>query len=247
MLPGARFVPRNDVGALEQAVGPNTAGIVLEMVQGEGGIYPMTTAFVRQGARAGRPLQRHPGVRRNPVRRGPAGHLFRLPVARTRRDAGRDGGRQAAGLRHPAGLRRWRPRAPRRRSGPASTEPRSAADPLACRTALEFFDILDELLPTITSVGGYFRMRLTELAQALLVRQGSARLRPDDRRGAGLPRQADRARLPWQQGLLINCTHDIVLRFLPPYIVTEQDVDRAISVLNRVFKKTTAPEAAEAH
>ena len=44
-----------------------------------------------------------------------------------------------------------------------------------------------------------------------------------------------------QEGLLINCTHDMVLRVLPPYILTEQDVDRAISVLNRVFKKTTAP------
>ena len=39
-------------------------------------------------------------------------------------------------------------------------------------------------------------------------------------------------------GLLINCTHDTVLRMLPPYILTEQDVDRAITVLNRVFKKT---------
>ena len=36
--------------------------------------------------------------------------------------------------------------------------------PLACRVALEFFDILDELLPAIQRVGGYFRMRLTELA-----------------------------------------------------------------------------------
>ena len=31
-----------------------------------------------------------------------------------------------------------------------------------------------------------------------------------------------------EQGLLINCTHDKVLRFLPPYILTEQDVDRAV-------------------
>ena len=37
--------------------------------------------------------------------------------------------------------------------------------PLACRVALEFFDILDELLPSINAVGGYFRMRLTELAR----------------------------------------------------------------------------------
>ena len=40
-----------------------------------------------------------------------------------------------------------------------------------------------------------------------------------------------------EQGLLINCTHDKVLRFLPPYILTEQDVDRAVTVLKRVFKK----------
>ena len=31
------------------------------------------------------------------------------------------------------------------------------------------------------------------------------------------------------KGLLFNCTHDTVLRFLPPYIFTEQDVDRAIA------------------
>ena len=39
------------------------------------------------------------------------------------------------------------------------------------------------------------------------------------------------------QGLLINCTHDTVLRLLPPYILTEQDVDRAIDGITKVFKK----------
>src|SRR5256885_13845577 len=48
MLPGARFVPRNDITALEQVVGENTAGIVLELVQGEGGINPITHEYVRK-------------------------------------------------------------------------------------------------------------------------------------------------------------------------------------------------------
>jgi len=43
-----------------------------------------------------------------------------------------------------------------------------------------------------------------------------------------------------EEGLLINCTHDVVLRMLPPYILTEQDVDRAITGLNRVMKKAKA-------
>jgi len=48
LVPGVRFVPRNDLAALEQAVGDRTAGIILELVQGEGGIYPLTAAFVRK-------------------------------------------------------------------------------------------------------------------------------------------------------------------------------------------------------
>jgi len=39
------------------------------------------------------------------------------------------------------------------------------------------------------------------------------------------------------EGLLINVTHDKVLRFLPPYIITEQLVDRACTALGRVLKK----------
>ena len=39
------------------------------------------------------------------------------------------------------------------------------------------------------------------------------------------------------QGLLFNCTHDTVLRFLPPYILTEKDVDRGIKILKKLFKR----------
>jgi acetylornithine/succinyldiaminopimelate/putrescine aminotransferase len=39
-----------------------------------------------------------------------------------------------------------------------------------------------------------------------------------------------------EQGLLINCTHETVLRFLPPYISTEKEIDRAVRILKRVLK-----------
>ena len=107
--------------------------------------------------------------------------------------------------------------------------------PLACRVALEFFDLLDPLLPQIVETGSYFRMRLTELAK----RYGFIK----EVRGVGLMIGVE-LDMPGKQivldamseGLLINCTHDTVIRMLPPYILTEQDVDRAITVLNRVFK-----------
>jgi acetylornithine/succinyldiaminopimelate/putrescine aminotransferase len=39
-----------------------------------------------------------------------------------------------------------------------------------------------------------------------------------------------------ENGLLLNCTHDTVLRFLPPYIITEAHVDEAMEMLRRVFQ-----------
>jgi acetylornithine/N-succinyldiaminopimelate aminotransferase len=39
-----------------------------------------------------------------------------------------------------------------------------------------------------------------------------------------------------QEGLLLNCTHDTVLRFLPPYIVTEKEIDEAVAILERVLR-----------
>jgi len=47
-----------------------------------------------------------------------------------------------------------------------------------------------------------------------------------------------------EQGVLLNCTHEYTLRMLPPYIITEQEVDRAISVLKRVFKNAKPPAQA---
>ncbi len=107
--------------------------------------------------------------------------------------------------------------------------------PLACRVALEFFDILDELLPSINSVGVYFRMKLTELMRAFPFIK--------EVRGQGLMIGVE-LDFPCKElvldgikeGILFNCTHDTVLRFLPPYILSEQDVDRAVAVLTKIFK-----------
>ena len=104
---------------------------------------------------------------------------------------------------------------------------------------MEFFDILDTLLENIVHVGGYFRMRLTELARHYTFIK--------EVRGYGLMIGVE-LDMPGKQivldcmeeGLLLNCTHDVVLRMLPPYILTEQDVDRAMTVLNRVMKKAKA-------
>jgi acetylornithine/succinyldiaminopimelate/putrescine aminotransferase len=105
---------------------------------------------------------------------------------------------------------------------------------LACRVALEFFEILDELMPSIRRVGDYFRVRLRELGRKhSFIREV---------RGHGLMIGVDMT-VPGKQmvldaqarGLLMNCTHETVLRFLPPYIVAEKEVDAAITILDGIF------------
>jgi len=236
LVPGARFVPRNDIAALEQVVCDHTAGIVLEIVQGEGGIFPMTPEYVRKA--------RELADRYNAI----------LVFDEIQCGVGRPGTYFAYQLFDPVVMPdvmvAAKPLACGIPLGFIAAKERAAVSiglgmhgstfgggPLACRVALEFFDLLDPLLPHIVETGSYFRMRLTELAK----RYGFIR----EVRGVGLMIGVD-LDLPGKQivldamaeGLLINCTHETVLRMLPPYILTEQDVERAVTVLNRVFKKT---------
>jgi acetylornithine/N-succinyldiaminopimelate aminotransferase len=235
LLTGVHFVPRNDVTALRQVASDRTAAIILELVQGEGGIFPLSAEYVR----AARELaDRHDAllifdeIQCGVGRPGTyfAYQMFEpaiLPdimVAAKPMACGIPLGVIAANERAAAGL------------GSGMHGSTFGGGPLACRVALEFFDVLDELLPNIIHIGGYFRMRLTDLAKRFPFVK--------EIRGFGLMLGIE-LDIPGKQivldameeGVLLNCTHDTVLRMLPPYILTEQDVDRAMTVLTRVFKK----------
>ncbi len=240
LLPGPRFVPRNDTAALEAAISENTAGIVLEFIQGEGGILPVSEQFARKAREL---ADRHDAL---------------LIFDEIQCGVGRPGAYFAYQLLDPVLLPdiviAAKPMACGIPLGVIIANEKAAATikpgmhgstygggPLACRVALEFFDVLDELLPSISAVGGYFRMRLTELMQTFSFIK--------EVRGQGLMIGAE-LDFPCKQlvldgikeGILFNCTHDTTLRFLPPYILTEQDVDRAVIVLKRLFKKAKRPE-----
>ena len=240
LVPGVRFVPRNDIAALEQVVNERTAGIIIELVQGEGGVYPLTEAYIRKARELADRFDAilifdeiQCGVGRTGVYFAyqllepaviPDVITIAKPIA-----SGLPLGMVACNERAAAGLGR----------GQHGTT--FGGGPLVCRAGLEFFDILDELLPRISEVGSYFRMRLTELSRRYSFIK--------EVRGVGLMIGVELEFSGKQivldcieQGMLINCTHDTTLRALPPYIITEQEVDRAIAILKRVFKTAKAPE-----
>ena len=235
LIPGVKFIPVNDLAALEAAFGERTAGIVLEMIQGEGGIYPLTHEFVARAREladrynallvadeiqcgVGRPGTYFAYQRSQPV------ILPDVMAAAKPLACGIPLGVIVANERAAAAIK------------PGMHGSTFGGGALACRVALEFLDILDELLPSIQRVGGYFHVVLNELAR----KHGFVK----EVRGFGLMLGMDLA-VPGKQivldamaeGLLINCTHETVLRFLPPYIVTEKEVDQAVKTLGKLFSK----------
>src|SRR5215472_12394041 len=235
LVPGARFVPLNDIAALESAFSDRTAGIVLEMIQGEGGINPLTPEFA---AKARELATRHnafliadeiqcgvgrPGTYFAYQRSQP---MIAPDIVVTAKPL-------ACGL--PLGVILANEKAAATiKSGMHGTT--FGGGPLACRVALEFCDILDELLPAIQRVGGYFHVVLNELARKHSIIK--------EVRGFGLMLGVE-LDVPGKQlvldamadGLLINCTHETVLRLLPPYIATEKEVDLAAKILHKILAK----------
>jgi predicted acetylornithine/succinylornithine family transaminase len=233
LIPGVHFVPANDITALEQMTCARTAGIVIEAIQGEGGINIMRQEYLRKARELADRYDALLVFDETQCGVGRPGtyfayQLFDPPVLPDVIIAAKPIG---CGL--PLGFIVANEKAAAS-IGPGMHGSTFGGGPLATRVGLEAMEIIGELLPHIEHVGGYFRMRLTELARHFsFIREV---------RGAGLMIGVQMDTPCKQmvldataQGLLINCTHDTVLRMLPPYILTEQEVDRAITGVKKVF------------
>jgi acetylornithine/succinyldiaminopimelate/putrescine aminotransferase len=238
LLAGVKFVPRNDVEALGHAVTERTAGIVIEWIQGEGGVYPLQPTFA---ARARELADRHNallafdeiqcGVGRPGTYFG-----YQLVEPAVMPDIAVAAKPLACGI--PLGVILANEKAAAA-IAPGMHGTTFGGGPLACRVAIEFLDILKDLLPEIQRLGGEFKIELADLAR----RHGFVR----EVRGYGLMVGVE-LDIPGKQivldciseGLLVNCIHDTILRFLPPYIVSDAEIDRAVKILGRVMKKAKA-------
>lgn len=234
LLAGAKFVPANDLTALEQMVSERTAGIVIEWIQGEGGIFPMTTEYARKARELADRFDALLVFDEIQCGVGRVGKYFAYQLADpvVLPDIMVAAKPLACGI--PLGVIVANERAAKS-IGPAMHGSTFGGGPLACRVAIDFLDILEGLLPHIEQAGAYFRGKLEALRSRFPFIK--------EVRGRGLMVGMDLS-IPGKQivldamadGLLINCTHDTVLRFLPPYIVTEKEIDRAVRILQKALK-----------
>ncbi len=230
LVPEVRFVSNEDPADLLSAVSDNTAAIIAEPIQGEGGVRPLPPADRRGDQQGLRPDRRALHRRRSAV--GPRAH--RPPVrvrgagAVPRPDLGGQGARRLACRSARCWCRRaWRPASARATTARRTAAIRWPAVPRSrCWTRSS-----DGLLDHVRRVGPVFADGLRALAQKhpMVV----------EVRGAGLMQGLvlDRDAAPvvpaaLERGLIVNRTAERVVRLLPPYVITEAEIAEALSRLD---------------
>ena len=228
LLPHVQFAGPNDIASLEAAISAETGCILLEPVQGEGGVHVLEAAFVAAARRiadeTGAVLlfdEVQTGV-------GRTGAFFAYEHVSVRPDALMLAKGLANGL--PIGCLLVFDEAP---EGFAAGDHASTfgGNPVACAAASAVCDELtDELLATVTANG-------------LLLADGLAAL-PGVRevRGAGLllgaeldPPAADVVAACTERGLLVGTAGANVVRLTPPLIVSTAEIEDALGVLEEVL------------
>ena len=235
LLPGFTYVPFNDLNAVEQAITPATAAIMLELIQGEGGVQVADPAFVRSLRDLCRDRDILLILDEVQTGMGRTGTLFAYEHYGIQPDIMTLAKGLGGGLPIGACLATDKVAAAFTPGTHAST---FGGNPLACSAALAVMRVLLEgrLLMQSRAVGQYMAKSLLELKDRLPnvkdVR-GLGLLQGVELTIDGTPVVTDCL----NRGLLINCTMDRVLRFVPPLIITQREIDRLVDVLADVLGK----------
>jgi predicted acetylornithine/succinylornithine family transaminase len=233
LIPGVTFVPPGDVAALDAAVSSATAAIVVEPIQGEGGVRPISAEFARAiedaCTRTGALLiadEIQCGL-------GRTGAPFYFQTLGLTPDLVTVGKALGGGVPVGAALVA---EAVAAQVLPGDHGTTYGGNLLATRAALFVLEQLQDqgLLAQVQSTGAHFEARLQTLAtkHALIA----------EVRGAGLMRglqlTVDAAPVvegALARGLLVNRTAETVVRLLPPYTVSTADIDEAVATLDAVL------------
>jgi len=246
VVPGVEFVKFSDVADLRAKFSNEVCAILLEAIQGEGGIRPLTQEFFREA----RALASSTGalliVDEIQAGMGRTGkwcayqHYGIQPDITTLAKPLAGGIPMGAVLCTEEVARSFHP-------GMHGTT--FGGGPLACAVAIAVIEAIekDGLLAKATAVGDYFQERLRGLKEkhdAIVDVRGKGLMVAAELDSAELGKTAVAQML--KRHILINCTSDTVLRFLPPYILEKAHVDTAIAALDEIFTEYATGQGAAA-
>ncbi len=234
LLDGFKYVPFNDPAALEEAISPRTCGIMLEPIQGEGGVIIPDDRYlekVRDICDRHRILMIVDEVQTGI---GRTGKLFAYEYSGIKPDIMTLA--KALGNGFPVGAM-LATNETAGAFGPGNHASTFGGNLLAMAAAKATLEtMLDEgVLENCQKTGAYFLAKLQALKAKHAMIAGV--------RGRGLMlacaltvEGADIVKKCQEKGLLINCTGGKTLRFVPPLIITEKDIDMAVAILDEVME-----------
>jgi acetylornithine/N-succinyldiaminopimelate aminotransferase len=230
-LPGFRTVPRDDPDALSEAVGDRTAAVMLEPIQGETGVNVVADAVIaaaREACDRVGALLVFDEIQTGMGRTGSLWAYEQLPV---RPDVLTTAKALGGGLPVGGCVTTAAQGDVLQRGDHGST---FAGGPLVASAALAAFEVIDdpELLRGVRELGGRLRDGLEALGPVLEVRGRGLMV------GARLSDDLDAAEIAsraLEEGLVVNPIGNDTLRFLPPLVIGEAEVDEALAILGRVL------------
>ena len=235
LLPGFKYIPFNDLQSARKAITQKTCAILVEPIQGEGGVNIADPSYIR-GLKK---LCKKNGVLLifDEVQSGfgRTGKLFAYELYKTKPDimtlAKSLGGGVAIGAM--AGSNRVM-----KSFVPGTHAATFGGNPLACSAALATLKVITgkNFLNKVNATGIYFLKRLKEIARENPIVK--------EARGTGmfLALELDQPGNDivvdcMNRGFLINCIQQNVLRFLPPLNISRKDINSLVSVLSNSLTK----------
>lgn len=244
VVPGVEFVKFNDVADLRAKFSSDVCAILVEAIQGEGGVRPLTQEFFAEA----RALASSTGalllVDEIQAGMGRTGKWCAYQHFGIQPDITTLAKPLAGGI--PLGAVLCKEEVARA-IHPGMHGTTFGGGPLACTVAVAVIDAIEKegLLQHATEVGDYFQEQLRGLAkkhEAIVDVRGKGLMVAAEVDSAELGKTAVAEML--KRNILINCTSDTVLRFLPPYILERAHVDTAIAALDEIFTNDAAAHVA---
>jgi len=234
MLPGINLIPYGDIDALKSAITPNTAAFLIEPIQGEAGIIIPPAGFMK----AARELCRENNVLfiADEIQAGLArtGRMFACEWEDVNPDMYILGKALGGGVFPISCV--VADKEVLEVFNPGSHGSTFGGNPMACAVSIASLNVLvdEKLAERSEELGNYFKEELSKIDHSSI----------KEVRGRGLfiGMELTEAARPYCEelkglGLLCKETHDTVIRFAPPLVITKEELDWAIEKIRKVFNK----------
>ncbi|MDP4084874.1 MAG: ornithine--oxo-acid transaminase [Bacillota bacterium] len=232
MLPGIKLIPYGDIEALKQAITPNTAAFLLEPIQGEAGIILPPEGFLKAASDLCKEQNVLLIADEIQVGLGRTGKMFACDWEEVTPDMFILGKALGGGVfpiscvvanSDVLGV-----------FNPGSHGSTFGGNPLACAVSNAALDVIEEekLAERSLELGSYFLGRLKEINNPIIKEiRGKGLFIGVELNGEARP-YCEKLK---DEGLLCKETHDTVIRFAPPLIISKEEIDWAIEKILKVL------------